>query len=98
MPRPAPAKPPARPALAERCPRRLAARLAVAAIVREWMRKRGVSTVELAELCEESASCLHDRLTGEKPMPVEIVAMLPERMRRHVFELLSDVVVDVAAA
>jgi hypothetical protein len=62
------------------------------------MRKRGVSTQELAEVCEESASVMHDRLTGEKPLPIEILAMLPERQRRHVCELLSDVAFDVAAA
>lgn len=96
MPRQGPAKAPHRPAMKERCPRRLAARLAVAALVREWMRVRGVSTQELAEICEESPSTLHDRLTGEKPMPAEIIALLPQPQRRRVCDLLSEV--DVVAA
>jgi hypothetical protein len=98
MPRPAPARAPSRPRLAERSPRRLAARLAVAALVRDWMRAKGVSTQDLADICDESASCMHDRLTGEKPMPAEILALLPTRERRRVCYLLSDVNVDGVAA
>jgi hypothetical protein len=98
MPRPGPAKAPHRPRLEERCPRRLAARHAAAAVVRDWMRRRSVSTQDLADICDESAGTMHDRLTGEKPLPVEVLVLLDKRARKHVFELLSDVEIDVAAA
>jgi hypothetical protein len=91
MPRPGPAKAPARPRLATTAPRRLAARLEVASIVKAWMLKRGVTTQDLADIVEESAATLHDRLTGEKPMPVEILVLLPRKDRARVFALLEDI-------
>lgn len=91
MPRPGPAMAPPRPRLQERSPRRLAARLAVADLVRAWMRKSGTSTKDLADIVEESPSVMHDRLTGEKPMPVEILVLLPRKDRARVFALLEDI-------
>lgn len=98
MPRRSPAQPPAsRPRLAERSPRRLAARLASAAAIKAYLARRGITLVEIAEAAEESTAVVHDRLTGEKPLPVDWIVALPQRrLRDALFDLLRDI--DVAAA
>ena len=96
MPRRAPAAPPpSRPHLATRSPRRLAARLASAAAIKTYLARRGVSIAEIAEAAEESAAVVHDRLTGEKPLPIDWILALPKRQREALLDLLKDV--DVAA-
>lgn len=91
MPRRQPAQPPRMPVLAERSPRRHALRRATAEAITAWARRGGVSISELAEVWGESRSVVHDRLTGEKPLPVEHVLSLPKRQRDQLLALLDDV-------
>lgn len=84
--------------LAERSPRRHAMRLASADAISRWARRHGVSITELAEVWGESRSVVHDRLTGEDPMPIEHLLVLPKRQRDQLLALLDDVAGDHVAA
>lgn len=97
MPRRQPPPPPRLPVLAERSPRRHALRRETAAAVTQWARRSGVSIEELREVWGESASVVHDRLTGEKPLPIEHVLALPPRQRAQLLALLDDVASRTAA-
>jgi hypothetical protein len=100
MPRRAPAAPPpSRPHLAARSPRRLAGRLASASAIKTFLARRGVSVVEIAEATEESPAVVHDRLTGEKPLPVDWITAIPQqRIRDALWDLLRDINIHSAAA
>jgi hypothetical protein len=91
MPGPAKAKPPRMPSLEERSPRRLALRRASATAITSWARRGGVSITELAEAWGESRAVVHDRLTGEKSLPIEHLLVLPRRQRDQLLALLADV-------
>ncbi len=90
MPRPGPAKAPRLPQLEERSPQRHAMRGRAAEAITAWARRGGISIAELAEVWGESRSVVHDRLTGEKSLPVEHLLVLPRRQRTQLLALLED--------
>lgn len=87
---------PRKPQLAKTKPEMFQAECAAANALDQWMLRRGVSNVELAELWCVSESIVRDLRTRVRPLRVAHVLMLPVHARRALLAILE--VVDVNAA
>jgi hypothetical protein len=85
---------PRKPALA---PWELAADLATAKALDSWMRARGVSNTELADAMDFSEVIIRDWRTGERPINMRRLMLLPPRWRTSLFDALGAATMTVAA-
>ena len=55
-----------------------------------WMRRRGVTNVELGEACDVSESIVRDWRLGQRPLQLRRLLRLPARFRRSLLEVFAD--------
>jgi hypothetical protein len=87
-----------KPALAERAPELLAARLRAARILDEFCRRRGISTAELAEVWHCTEVAAREMRSGDRPLHVAHALALPKRHARALLDLLLTALDESAAA
>jgi hypothetical protein len=89
---------PRKPQLSERAPELLAARLRTAGLVDGYLRARGVSTAELAEVWRCAEVAAREMRTGDRPIHLSHVMALPKRHARALLDLLLTALDESAAA